>query len=278
LWSPSGSQLIAYFEISPREISNYLLAIDNLNDVPALPDVSARLPVILAQWEEEIAARETKQFALLPPVLQEIATASAVNVYFSPNDKKVFYTSTGYTAIPPGLLKTPPSTSSQPEARELEPGGLYIYDLVEDKNFKIGSISIGADLPKKALLVPSFYQQTAESDNQTPSTPSADLLPIYNRLQSESSFAQTAINFKTHYSPLYIGKYQWYPDSSHLLIVEADRVDVIEYDATNQITIYSGPFENTFAYPWPDGSKLIILTNLNPSSDSPKNLYGVDIR
>jgi len=100
----------------------------------------------------------------------------------------------------------------------------------------------------------------------------------YNRLQDPKDFNQTALNFKTHYSPLYVGTSQWYPDSSHLIITDSNKIDIIEYDAQNRITVYSGPFENSITYPWPDGSKLIISTNFNPSSDQVFNLYAVDIR
>lgn len=278
LWSPSSSQILLHSTPSPEVISNYLLSIDNLNDIPSMTDVSARLPIILSQWEEEIASRETKQFALLPDVLGEIATASAVNVYFSPNDKKVMYTSTGYATLPPNLISTPPSTSTQPEVRDLEPNNLYIYDLVEDKNYLIGSIELDEDIPQKHLLVPKYYQQLSESDNISESTQSATVPPLYDSLQVTDDFSQTAINFQTHYSPMSVGSYQWYPDSNHLLKTDKEKIDVIESDATNQVTIYSGPFVDTFTYPWPDGSRLIILTNLNPSADALFNLYAVDLR
>ena len=81
-----------------------------------------------------------------------------------------------------------------------------------------------------------------------------------------------------HYSSIYVDGFQWYPNSNHILITHKDRVDVIEYDATNRATVYSGPFEQGLIYPWPDGSKLIIMTNLNPATSASINLYTVDIR
>lgn len=278
LWSPSSSQILLHLEPSPEVVSNYLLPIDTLTDLASITDTTARLPIILSQWEEEIASRETKQFALLPEALGKIATASAVNVYFSPTDKKLMYTSTGYIKLPDDLVQTPPSTSTQPEVRELESGGIYIYDLIEDKNFQIGGITLDDKTPQKHLLVPSYYQQSPDSDSKLESTQSATLPPQYNRLFVPNNFSQTAINFMTHYSPMTVGNYQWYPDSNHLLITQIDKVEAIESDATNRVTLYAGPFENTFTYPWPDGSRLIILTNLNPSSPSPANLYAVDLR
>jgi hypothetical protein len=278
LWSPGSTQILAHFGASPRTVSNYLLSSDNTNDLSTLPDVSIRLPIILAQWEEDLATKETKEFILLPPELKKVATESATNVYLSPNEKKVMYTSTGYVTLPEALIKTPLATSTQPEERSLKPGNIYIYDLIEDKNFLMGSTAIDAETPQKQILLTNTYQQTSPSDAKDASTPGTLVQLPYNRLQDPKDFNQTALNFKTHYSPLYVGTSQWYPDSSHLIITDSNKIDIIEYDAQNRITVYSGPFENSITYPWPDGSKLIISTNFNPSSDQVFNLYAVDIR
>jgi len=125
----------------------------------------------------------------------------------------------------------------------------------------------------KTLLLQSYYQPES-------ATVSATTIPVttYNRLQVTGNFAATALNFKTHYSSIYVDGFQWYPNSTHLLIAYPDRIDVVEADATNWVTLYSGPFDRQFVYPWPDGSKLIILTNLNPASASSANLYTISIR
>jgi hypothetical protein len=49
----------------------------------------------------------------------------------------------------------------------------------------------------------------------------------------------------------------------------------MDYDATNQVDVYTGPFVNTFAYPYPTADKLIILTSIG--KDTPSNLYAVTI-
>ena len=109
-------------------------------------------------------------------------------------------------------------------------------------------------------------------------TPSVIPLTDYRRLQDSKTFKNTAQNFRAHYSSIYVDGFQWYPNSTHVLITQADRVEIIEYDATNRNTIYSGPFTDRFIYPWPDGSRLVILTNLNPATSISDNLYTVDIR
>ncbi len=70
----------------------------------------------------------------------------------------------------------------------------------------------------------------------------------------------------------------WFPTSRHLLLTLQGKIDIMEYDRTNWITIYSGPFMNNFVAPWSNGSRIIILTNLNGDALSLPNLYTVNLR
>jgi PEGA domain len=70
----------------------------------------------------------------------------------------------------------------------------------------------------------------------------------------------------------------WFPTSRHLLLTLQGKIDVMEYDRTNWITIYSGPFVDNFVAPWSNGSRIIILTNLNGDALSLPNLYTVNLR
>lgn len=78
---------------------------------------------------------------------------------------------------------------------------------------------------------------------------------------------------------------QWFPTSSHLLLTEEARlpdvqgkISVMDYDATNKVTLYAGPFIGDLVAPWPNGSKIVILTTLNPQPDAKLNLYAINIR
>lgn len=70
----------------------------------------------------------------------------------------------------------------------------------------------------------------------------------------------------------------WFPTNRHLVLVLPGKIDIIEYDRTNWITVYSGPFSGDFLAPWTNGSRLVILTNLNPNAGSLPNLYTVNLR
>jgi len=71
-------------------------------------------------------------------------------------------------------------------------------------------------------------------------------------------------------------KVSWFPTSRHLFLVQKDKISIIEYDNSNHIDVYSGPFENSFAFPFPSGNRLLILTSL--SKDTLPNLYALTLR
>lgn len=69
----------------------------------------------------------------------------------------------------------------------------------------------------------------------------------------------------------------WMPDSNHLLYIKDKKVIIMDADGSNWITIYAGPFIDTFAAPWPDNSKIVILTNLGNPNASP-TLYTIGLK
>ena len=69
----------------------------------------------------------------------------------------------------------------------------------------------------------------------------------------------------------------WYPDSKHLVYVHDGRIDMMEYDAQSQTTVYAGPFVDSYVFPWPDATKLVILTNLGNPNIAP-NLYTIGLK
>lgn len=70
----------------------------------------------------------------------------------------------------------------------------------------------------------------------------------------------------------------WFPTSRHILLTLPGKIDIMEYDRTNWVTVYAGPFEGDFIAPWSNGSRIVILTNLNPGVSSLPNLYAVNLR
>lgn len=70
----------------------------------------------------------------------------------------------------------------------------------------------------------------------------------------------------------------WFPDNRHLIFAQDGQIKVVEYDGTNKTVIYAGPFEGNFVYPWPDGSRLVILASLNPQPGLAPNFYTINLK
>jgi len=94
---------------------------------------------------------------------------------------------------------------------------------------------------------------------------------VYDR-KEDKNFLIT--DGKTLASPTTI---RWYSDAKHIILIEKDTINIIDYDGTNKRTVYAGPFEKTTLFSWPQGGKIVITTNLNNSKQLP-NLYEVDLR
>lgn len=71
--------------------------------------------------------------------------------------------------------------------------------------------------------------------------------------------------------------FTWFPDSTHLLYVNDKKISLVEDDGSNMTTIYAGPFLDHYVFPWPDGSKIVMLTNLNNNELAP-TLYTVTLK
>ncbi len=68
----------------------------------------------------------------------------------------------------------------------------------------------------------------------------------------------------------------WLPNSNNIIFVQNQNLNVIDYDGTNQQTLFSSNFNPNCVYPWVDGSKIVILTSTYPSA--PQNLYTISTR
>lgn len=72
--------------------------------------------------------------------------------------------------------------------------------------------------------------------------------------------------------------YTWLPDSAHLVLITDGKVSVVEFDGTNQAIIYAGSFINSFVFPWPDSSRLMILSSIPTPTASQPNLFGINLK
>ncbi len=261
IWSPDSAEVLVSGK--SREV---IIDVNKQNTIASLPDVSFQKKSTLSSWEEEMYIRERQFLEKFPEEIIQIATESAKNVYLSPDKDRLLYTATEEVTIPEGIIPPVPATNTQPESRTLKPGSIYVYDREEDKNFLVGTESPEASDSGKLLLATDLYDRQPKTLESSPSA--------FQTLQATSS-AQTARKFNVYHSSMFANTFQWFPDSKHLIYTTDDSIHIMEYDGTNNQTVYSGPFADNFVYPWPDGSKLVILTTFSPNA--PLNLYAIDL-
>lgn len=249
VWSPDSTQVVILGQNRAA-----LLDPTRTTDLNQVADISNNLPTLWLEWETDIGRRDAIRLAKFPLEIQAVATASAKNVVFSPDEKMLLYTATADFTLPDNLLPAKPGSNSQPQARRTKAGNIYVYDREEDRQFYLAKDPTSPDRSKKLIV--------------TPATASAKL--------ANGKWLETAANYARYHSPAFTHGYQWFPTSRHLVHSEDNSLIISEYDGQNPVSVYAGPFDDEFFYPWPNGARLIIRTTLTPGAGG-ANLYTVDL-
>lgn len=78
-----------------------------------------------------------------------------------------------------------------------------------------------------------------------------------------------------------IPTFKWHANGLNLFFINNQgnkkSIDTIEFDGQNRRTLYAGPLIDQYLFPWPDGTSVLILTNLN-TPDTPANLYRIGLK
>ena len=307
LWTPDSSQILVYWTesnksnkarpsvgrpgLSKKTVTStseteivseaILLSSDKLNDEAEIRDASTTIPVLLAQWIQSLDIKDAEKLAKLPESISRLLISGADNVYFSPDELKILYTAIADATIPTGIIPDLPSESTQPETRDIKKGGMYIYDIKEDKNYEINQAVLNAPLRLPKQNDGSNGIDSKDGNiywNQRISTWFLSNLTGKTELPTvpEQLLVQTITFLRSKYSPIWSENIQWFPTSNHLIEVNDNKISIQEYDNTNSVAVYSGPFSENFTYPWPNGDRLVILSSLN--TDSPANLYSINLK
>lgn len=69
----------------------------------------------------------------------------------------------------------------------------------------------------------------------------------------------------------------WLPNSRNLVLGDEGRITIMDYDGTNRQVVFSGGYTPPYVFPYLNGEKLLILTNLGAESQTP-NLYSISIK
>lgn len=201
-------------------------------------NITATLPSFQEQFEAEKAEKIEAQIAGLRPALKSVINKYFDIVSWSPDDTKVLYAASSSGQLP--LIITPRlvGIDTMREVRDIKAGSIYVYDLKEDRNTLIMDV-----IPEDCKI-----DESVQSDG----------------IQEQSCTSKQS-------------EIKWFPDSEHLVYVKDKQIHMIEFDGTNDTVIYAGPFINEFVFPWPDRSRVVVLTNLNNPSILP-NLYTISLK
>jgi hypothetical protein len=69
----------------------------------------------------------------------------------------------------------------------------------------------------------------------------------------------------------------WVPNSLNLVLPKENKIIVMDYDGTNQQTVFAGAYEHPHAYPSTNAGRILILTNLG-GEDTYSNLYWLSLK
>lgn len=126
----------------------------------------------------------------------------------------------------------------------------------------------------------------------------------------EGNFKLNDLSSKKNYDLPKASNYAFLTDSKHLVMVERDvkkesegskaskgseesngvmvttikdrfaqtRISIIEIDGTNKAEIYYGLVEPDIVVPWPDGSRLVVISSLPTQTASEPNMYGINLK
>ncbi len=242
LWSPDASQLLVADGLSVR-----LYQTNKLDDFKI---VTASYQDLFSDWQDNLSAKEKQRLVSFKQPIIDLASTSAKIIAFSPDETKLLYEATASATIPQIIKPALIGTNSTQEQRTIAPGKLYVYDSREDKNYFV--------LDKKEL-----------PKSKTPISAKPSPLSNFQPPTSISNFQSLTSHFPS---------IRWFPTNRHLLLMLDGKIDVMEYDRTNWSTVYAGPFTDGFMAPWPNSSRIVMITNLNPGASTLPNLYTINLR
>ncbi|OGH37830.1 MAG: hypothetical protein A3B44_01135 [Candidatus Levybacteria bacterium RIFCSPLOWO2_01_FULL_38_21] len=133
-WSPDGESLIA--SISAQGLTaNYLLAAGSFNQSPS--DVTETLTSVNSSWDKLKADRDKSLADGLSAKLRKTVSDNFNIMSWSADETKILYQASSSATLP--IIRSPRLIGSNPtpEQRKIEKNGIYVYDIKEDRNYKI---------------------------------------------------------------------------------------------------------------------------------------------
>lgn len=131
-FSPDGRQIML-----TTPVGVFLLDTGSFTPQNEWVNIGSRKETTLAAWELERKNKLAAQSKNLPEEVGDILSRKVSQVVFSPDETKILYTASASGALTDNLIKSLPGSSTQKQERNIEPGRTYVYDIKEDRNFKV---------------------------------------------------------------------------------------------------------------------------------------------
>ncbi len=131
----------------------------------------------------------------------------------------------------------------------------------------------------QSATIPVVIDPPLPGTNPTPET--RILTPGYKYVYDTEEDKNYLILDTGGMSPGEIPTFKWHANGLNLFYINNQdgkkSIDTIEFDGQNRRTLYAGPLMEQYLFPWPDGTSVLVLTNLN-TPDSPANLYRIGLK
>lgn len=245
-FSPDSSQVLVTLqegdvagEASQR---NYLLSLDRQTSINDLKDITPVIAATLMEWNDDQEARDEVRLSSIGDLkIKEIASRSAQPSVTSRQPSDSLETDSVAS------LKADVSIKWSPDETKF----MVIESSRADKSLKTAKVY---DLSSGSIVNNTKQSKTKREANQA-----------------------LLIGNKEYQLPEALS-YSWLPDSKHIIIVQSDKIGIAELDGTNVAEIYAGKFEGTEVFPWPDSSRLVVLTSYATPTASKPNLFGINLK
>lgn len=254
-WSPDGTEILAEIVNDTGGSTIYLLNADRFNDAPQ--DVTAVIQSVYDDWNQKIQEKNKNHRNAIKKEIRDLMDENFRVISWSPDETKILYQASVSAQLPLIIVPRRLGNNTLVEKRDIKKGDIYIYDVKEDTNIPLSMSMPGkcieGNVPDTSVLSPDPINAGSGAtniDNRGILIPSTDECKL----------------------PM-----QWFSDSNHLVYLNDKKIVVMDDDGSNRITVYAGPFIDSFAIPWPDSSKIVILTNLNNPDVAP-TLYTIGLK
>ncbi len=162
-WSPDNEELLA--TLSPTANYRIDLAQPNAGAVPV-----SNIKQVQSEWQQIKEQRQTEQLVTVPKLFTDMASASAQLLAFSPDETKILYEATAAASLPQIIVPPIIGTNPTEETRTITVGGLYVYDIKEDRNYHVTDKDKLREPQKAPKVTPAPSDATAQAIHWLPSS------------------------------------------------------------------------------------------------------------